>query len=64
MGHKPRLLSDSGSCYIAKDLAAYLQAHGLGHFRGLPYDPITQGKIERYHRSMKNLARLENHYSP
>jgi hypothetical protein len=27
--HKPRLLSDNGPCYIAKDLAAYLREHGL-----------------------------------
>ncbi len=62
--HKPRLLSDNGPCYVAKDLAAYLKQHGLGHTRGRPYHPMTQGKIERYHRSMKNVVRLENHYSP
>ena len=62
--HKPRLLSDNGPCYVAKDLAAYLKQHGLGHTRGRPYHPVTQGKIERYHRSMKNVVRLENHYSP
>ncbi len=62
--HKPRLLSDNGPCYIAKDLAAYLEQHGLEHTRGRPYHPMTQGKIERYHRSMKNVVRLENHYSP
>ena len=62
--HKPRLLSDNGPCYIAKDLAAYLEQHGLVHTRGRPYHPMTQGKIERYHRSMKNVVRLENHYSP
>jgi len=61
---RPRLLSDNGSCYIAKDLAAYLQIHGLGHTRGRPYHPMTQGKIERYHRSMKNVVRLENYYTP
>ena len=61
---KPRLLSDNGPCYVAKDLAAYLKQHGLGHTRGRPYHPMTQGKIERYHRSMKNVVRLENHYSP
>ncbi len=44
--------------------AAYLEEHGLGHTRGRPYHPMTQGKIERYHRSMKNVVRLENHYSP
>jgi len=62
--HKPRLLSDNGPCYVAKDLAAYLEQHGLVHTRGRPYHPMTQGKIERYHRSMKNVVRLENHYSP
>jgi transposase InsO family protein len=62
--HKPRLLSDNGPCYVAKDLAAYLEEHGLRHTRGRPYHPMTQGKIERYHRSMKNVVRLENHYSP
>jgi transposase InsO family protein len=62
--HKPRLLSDNGPCYVAKDLAEYLREHGLGHTRGRPYHPMTQGKIERYHRSMKNVVRLENHYSP
>ena len=62
--HKPRLLSDNGPCYVAKDLAAYLQEHGLGHTRGRPYHPMTQGKIERWHRSMKNVVRLEKHYSP
>ena len=62
--HKPRLLSDNGSCYLAEDLAAQLQVHGLGHTRGRPYHPMTQGKIERYHRSMKNVVRLENYYTP
>ena len=62
--HKPRLLSDNGSCYVAKDLAAYLKQHGLGYTRGRPYHPMTQGKIERYPRSMKNVVRLENHDSP
>jgi transposase InsO family protein len=62
--HKPRLLSDNGSCYLAKDLADYLEKHEIDHTRGRPYHPMTQGKIERYHRSMKNVVRLENHYSP
>ncbi len=62
--HKPRLLSDNGPCYLAKDLGAYLEKHAMGHTRGRPYHPMTQGKIERYHRSMKNVVRFENHYSP
>jgi len=62
--HRPRLLSDNGPCYVAKELADYIERHGLDHTRGRPYHPMTQGKIERYHRSMKNVVRLENHYSP
>ena len=37
---------------------------GLTHTRGAPYHPMTQGKIERYHRSMKNSVKLEKYYSP
>ena len=36
----------------------------MQHTRGRPYHPMTQGKIERYHRSMKNVVRLENLDSP
>ena len=36
----------------------------MGHTRGKPYHPVTQGKIERYHRSMKNQVLLENDYLP
>jgi len=62
--HKPRLLSDNGPCYVAKALEDYLDQHEIDHTRGRPYHPMTQGKIERYHRSLKNVVRLENHYSP
>ena len=37
---------------------------GFSHTRGAPYHPMTQGKIERYHRSMKNVVKLENYYMP
>ena len=36
----------------------------MGHTRGKPYHPMTQGKIERWHRSMKNQILLENNYLP
>ena len=62
--HRPRLLSDNGPCYIAGELADYLGRHGLVHTRGAPYHPMTQGKIERYHRSLKNIVKLEKYYSP
>lgn len=62
--HRPRLLSDNGSAYISGDLADYLALHGIRHTRGAPYHPQTQGKIERYHRSIKNVICLEHHYFP
>jgi hypothetical protein len=36
----------------------------MGHTRGAPYHPMTQGKIERFHRSMKNEIRLQHYYLP
>ena len=62
--HRPRLLSDNGPCYVSAELATYLETHGLGHTRSAPYHPMTQGKIERYHRSMKNVVKLEKYHNP
>jgi putative transposase len=60
--HKPRLLSDNGPCYIAGDLAKYLEKNGMDHVRGAPNHPQTQGKIERWHQTLKNRILLENYY--
>ena len=60
--HRPRLLSDNGPCYISKELGAYLEEKEMTHTRGKPYHPQTQGKIERYHRTMKNVVKLQNYY--
>ena len=62
--HRPRLLSDNRSCYLAGDLQEYLDKKGIKHTRGRPYHPMTQGKIERYHRTMKNVVNLEHYYLP
>jgi len=62
--HRPRLLSDNGSAYTSGDLANYLECYGIPHTHGAPYHPQTQGKIERYHRSIKNVICLEHHYFP
>jgi putative transposase len=62
--HRPRLLSDNGPCYVSQELATYLDRHGLAHTRGAPYHPMTQGQIARYHRSMKNVVKLEKYFSP
>jgi putative transposase len=61
---RPKVLSDNGSCYIASELKDYLQTKQIAHIRGRPLHPQTQGKIERYHRSMKNVVKLENYYYP
>ena len=58
----PRLLSDNGPCYISNELKEYLENHKMRHTRGKPFHPMTQGKIERYHRSMKNIILLDNYY--
>ena len=60
--HKPRLLSDNGSSYISGDLAEWLEGQGMSHVRGAPYHPQTQGKIERWHQTLKNRILLENYY--
>jgi putative transposase len=62
--HRPRLLSDNGPSYLSAQLGSWLAEHGMTHTRGKPYHPMTQGKIERYHRSMKNQILLENYYLP
>jgi putative transposase len=61
---RPRLLSDNGPSYLSAQLGSWLAEHGMTHTRGKPYHPMTQGKIERYHRSMKNQILLENYYLP
>jgi transposase InsO family protein len=62
--NRPRLLSDNGSCFISSELKDYLCDNEMIHIRSKVYHPMTQGKIERYHRSMKNLILLDNYYSP
>jgi putative transposase len=61
---RPRLLSDNGSSYIAGDLAKWLEAWNIKHLRGAPYHPMTQGKIERWHQTLKTRILLENYFLP
>jgi len=62
--HKPRLLSDNGASYVSADLAEWLDEQGMDHVRGAPHHPQTQGKIERWHQTLKNRILLENYYLP
>ena len=61
---RPRLLSDNGPSYISADLAEWLDNRNMGHVRGAPCHPQTQGKIERWHQTLKNRILLENYYLP
>lgn len=64
-GQAPKLLSDNGSCYVASELKTYLKdQHEMKQVHGKPAHPQTQGKIERYHRTMKNVVKLHFYYSP
>jgi len=62
--HRPRLLSDNGASYISGDLAEWLDDNNMDHVRGAPYHPQTQGKIERWHQTLKNRILLENYFLP
>ena len=52
--HRPRLLSDNGPSYVSADLAEWLDGRSMDHVRGAPHHPMTQGKIERWHQTLKN----------
>jgi transposase InsO family protein len=58
------LLSDNGAAFVSDPLRQYLKNYHIQHVRGAPYHPQTQGKIERYHRSMKSVVKLDIYYSP
>jgi putative transposase len=62
--HRPRLLSGNGPAYLSKELREYLEAQDIEHTCGAPFHPVTQGKIERSNRSMKNIVLRENYFMP
>ena len=59
---RPPLLSDTGSSYIAGELPEWLEDRKIKHVRGAPYHPMTQGRIERWHQTLKNRILLENYF--
>jgi len=60
--HRPRLLSDNGPCYVASDLGEWLETYKIDQVHGAPGHPQTQGKIERWHQTLKNRILLENYF--
>ena len=62
-GQRPKILSDNGSCYVSQDIKAFMKDKGITQVHGAPMHPQTQGKIERYHRSMKNVVKLHHYYT-
>jgi transposase InsO family protein len=62
--HRPRLLSDNGPAFIAEALAEFLKPYDIHQIHGRPRHPQTQGKIERYHRSMKSIVKLNTFFFP
>ena len=61
---RPKLLSDNGSSYIAQEFKSFLNDENIIPVHGRPLHPQTQGKIERYNRSLKNNIKLENYTAP
>ena len=64
VAHRPRLLTDNGSSHISGNLASWLNQEGIDHVRGAPNHPQTQGRIERWHQTLKNRILLENYDLP
>ena len=50
---KPRIISDNGPQFIAKDFKEFIRVAGMTHVRTSPYYPQTNGKLERWHGSLK-----------
>jgi len=52
-GVKPRIISDNGPQFIARDFKEFIRISGMTHVRTSPYYPQSNGKIERWHKSLK-----------
>jgi len=55
-GAQPRIFSDSGSAFIARDFKTFIRQAVMIHGRTSPYYPQSNSKIERFHRTLKNDA--------
>lgn len=55
-GVAPRIISDNGPQFIANDFKTFIRLCGMTHVRTSPYYPQSNGKIERWHKSLKSEA--------
>ena len=55
-GARPRIISDNGPQFIARDFKDYIRLCGMTHVRTSPYYPQSNGKIERWHKTLKQTA--------
>jgi transposase InsO family protein len=55
---RPTLLTDNGAGFSGEIMAKYLKARGVRHIFGAPYHPQTQGKVERFNRTLKEEVNL------
>jgi transposase InsO family protein len=53
---RPRIISDNGPQFVAKDFKAFIRVSGMSHVRISPYYPQSNGKIERWHQTLKGDA--------
>lgn len=53
-GATPRIISDHGPQFIAKEFKAFIRMAGMAHVRTSPYGPQSNGKIERWHKTLKS----------
>lgn len=51
---KPRIISDNGPQFISKDFKEYIRISGMTHVKTSPYYPQSNGKLERYHKTIKS----------
>lgn len=51
---RPRIISDNGPQFVAKDFKAFIRIKGMDHVRTSPYYPQSNGKLERWHKSLKS----------
>ena len=50
---RPRIISDNGPQFIAKDFKEFIRISGMTHVRTSPYYPQSNGKLERWHKTLK-----------